>query len=161
MTKKCYALTLMQRDDLMAAYKEVYRKCWSQQEAWEKTARHPAPRYYVTPKEAYEKLRKMVRGDMSVVERLGNSKRRMYLSLYDTLLRLTEKREYNTHSLWFLCPIVVSQPAPEFFMEPNTVKDIYFKYKHYGRDFKHKDVYKKSDKDKTGAHVAVLTDASI
>lgn len=143
MTKTNYELTLMQRDDLMAAYRAVYRNCWTQKEAWKKTAEHPAPRYYVTAKEAYEKLRRMVRGDMSVVDRMGKSKRRMYYSLYKTLIRLTEKREYSTQSLWFLCPILVSQPAPEFFMEPRTVKDIYIKYKHHGRNFRHKDVYKK------------------
>lgn len=161
MTKKNYELTLMQRDDLMAAYRDVYRKCWTQQEAWRKTAEHPAPRYYVTAKEAWEKLRRMVRGDTSVVDRLGKSKRRMYYSLYDALLKLTEKREYSTHSLWFLCPILVSQPAPEFFIEPRTVKDIYIKYKRYGRDFQHKDVYKKRYKNESCADAVVHTDASI
>lgn len=161
MTKKNYELTLMQRDALMEAYKEVYRKCWSQKEAWKKTAEHPAPRYYVTAKEAYEKLRRMVRGDTSVVDRLGDTKRRMYYSLYNTLVRLTEKREYSTCSLWFLCPIVVSQPAPEFFIAPNTVKDIYIKYKRYGRDFQHKEVYKKRDKGESRTDTTMPSDVSI
>lgn len=161
MTKTNYELTLMQRDDLMSAYREVYRTCWTQAEAWRKTAKHPAPRYYVTAKEAYEKLRRMVRGDTTAVDRMSETKRRMYYSLYDTLLKLTEKREYSTHSLWFLCPVVVSQPAPEFFMAPRTVKDIYVKYKKYGRDFRHQDLYKKQHKDKDCADPIVHSNVSI
>ena len=161
MTKKNYELTLKLRDDLMAVYKDVYRKCWSQQEAWKKTAEHPAPRYYVTAKEAYEKLRHMVRGDMSAVDRLGRSKRRMYYSLFDKLEEMTQRRELVGKSLWFICPLLVAEPAPEFFVEPRTVKDIYTKYRLYGRDFKHRDVYKKRHKDKSCADAAVRADASL
>lgn len=161
MTKKNYELTLKQRDDLMAAYKEVYRKCWSQQEAWKKTAEHPAPRYYVTAKEAYEKLRKMVTGDTSVVDKLGRSKRKMYYSLFDKLQEMTQKKELIGKSLWFICPFLVTQPAPEFFVEPRTVKDIYVKYKLHGRDFRHREVYKKRHEDETSADSAECTDALI
>lgn len=161
MTKKNYELTLKQRDDLMATYKEVYKKCWSQQEAWKKTAEHPAPRYYVTAKEAYEKLRHMVRGDTSVVDRLGRSKRRMYYSLFDKLEEMTQRRNLIGKSLWFICPLLVAEPAPEFFVEPRTVKDIYIKYKLYGRNFQHKNVYKKRHKSESCADGAVRADASV
>ena len=57
MTKHNYDIAIMQREALAAVYKEVYPKCWNQGEIWEKVARHPAPRYYITAKEAYEKLR--------------------------------------------------------------------------------------------------------
>ena len=60
MTKQNYDITRMQREDLAKAYRDVYPKCWSQQEVWDKIAKHPAPRYYITAKEAYEKLRRMV-----------------------------------------------------------------------------------------------------
>ena len=60
MTKQNYDITRMQREDLAKAYRDVYPKCWSQQEVWDKIAKHPAPRYYVSAKEAYEKLRRMV-----------------------------------------------------------------------------------------------------
>lgn len=161
MTKKNYDLTLELRDDLIAAYKEVYRKCWSQKEAWKKTAEHPAPRYYVTAKEAYEKLRHMVRGDTSVVDRLGYSKRRMYYSLFNKLEEMTQRRELIGKSLWFICPLLVAEPAPEFFVKPSTVKDIYIKYKLYGRDFKHKDVYKKRHADESVHNGAVHNDVPV
>lgn len=152
MTKLNYDITRMQREDLVRAYRDVYSKCWSQHEAWCKTARHPAPRYYVTAKEAYGKLRRMVVGDFSVVDALGPTRRRLYYSLFERLQELTQRKEYIGKSLWFLCPIVVSQPAPEFFIAPRTVKDIFIKYKLYGKDFRHREVYRGRHKAEAASH---------
>lgn len=154
MTKQNYDITRMQRDALLAAYCDVcaHYRPWSQQDAYAKTAKHPAPRYYVTAKEAYEKLRRMAVGDNSVVDALGDSKRRMYYSLFERLKELTQRREYVNKSLWFLCPILVSLPAPEFFMSPRTVKDIHVKYRVYGStDFRHREVYGSGHKNKAAA----------
>lgn len=151
MTKQNYEITRMQRDALIKAYREVYGKCWSQQEAWRKTAEHAAPRYYVTAKEAYEKLRRMAVGDFSTVDALGKTRRRMYYSLFERMQELTQRKEYAGKSLWFLCPIIVSQPAPEFFIAPRTVKDIFMKCRLYGSDFRHSKVYVGRAKDEASA----------
>mgnify|MGYP000007197357 CR=1 FL=1 len=148
MTKHNYDIAIMQREALAAVYKEVYPKCWNQGEIWEKVARHPAPRYYITAKEAYEKLRRMAVGDNSIVDKLGSSKRRLYYSLFERMQELTQRREYINKSLWFLSPIIVSQPAPEFFLEPRTVKDILVKCRRYGKNFRHVEVYNNRLKNK-------------
>lgn len=148
MSKSNFDLTKQFREDLMDAYREVSARCWSQGEAWRKTAKHPAPRYYVTAKEAHEKLRRMVAGDTSVVDNMTAPRRRMYYSLFEKLQEMTQQREMIGKSLWFMCPFLVTQPAPEFFVEPRTVRYIYLNYKKHGSNFRHRDVYgKKEHKD--------------
>ncbi len=141
MTKRNFALTQQQRDDLMAAYRQVCGKCWTQREAWEKVARHPAPRYYVSAKEAHEKLRKMVVGDMSIVDSMSDNRRRMYYSLFDRLQVMSQRKEMMGKSLWFMCSFLVSLPAPEFYVSANTVKQIFTNYKRYGNNYRHTEIY--------------------
>lgn len=150
MTKNNYDITRLQREALRKAYCDVCKRSrpWSQQDAYVKTAKHPAPRYYITAKEAYEKLRRMAVGDNSIVDALGDSKRRLYYSLFERMKELSQRKEYVNKSLWFLCPILVSLPAPEFFLSPRTVKDIFVKYRLYGKDFRHREVYGSGRKSK-------------
>ena len=56
MSKRNYSIIEEMRGALMDTYRKVAPDCWSQQEAWEKTVRHPAPRYYITAKQAYQRL---------------------------------------------------------------------------------------------------------
>lgn len=148
MTKKDYDMTRQYREDLMQAYREVSEKCWSQEEAWRKTAQHPAQRYYVTAREAYDRLRRMVVGDTSVVDNMSEYRRRMYYSLYEKLQEMMQKKEVIGRSLWSICQTLVLQPAPEFFISPRTVRYIYTHYKKYGSDFRHTDVYGKKKLEK-------------
>ena len=53
MTKTNYSLTEKQREDLMKTYREVAPTCHTAKEAWAKIVSHPAPRYYVNPKQAF------------------------------------------------------------------------------------------------------------
>lgn len=132
MSKSNYDLTRQQHEDLLAAYREVCGSCWTQQEAWEKTAKHAAPRYYITPKAAYNKLSRMVQGDTSEIDSLSDNRRRLYYSLFEKLKDLSQRKDLIGKSLWFLCPILVMQPAPEFFIKSKTVKDIFIKNRLYG-----------------------------
>lgn len=143
MVKKNFDITRQYRDDLMQAYREVSAECWSQEEAWRKTAKHPAPRYYVTPGEAYDRMRRMVVGDTSQVDALSDCRRRMYYSMFEKLEEMTQRKETVGKSLWAICQTLVLQPAPEFFVTPRTVRHIYSNYKKYGSDFRHNDVYGK------------------
>lgn len=149
MTKKDFELTRQFRDDLMAAYRQVCGKCWTQREAWQKTAESPAPRYYVSAKEAHEKLRRMVVGDTSIVDAMSERRRRMYYSLFAKLQILSQKKEMIGKSLWFMCPFLVTQPAPEFFVSADTVKEIFRNYKLYGNDYRILEIRRKrADRNK-------------
>ena len=107
---------------LMDTYRKVAPDCWSQQEAWEKTVRHPAPRYYITPKQAYQRLLPMLSGDFSEVDSLKPDRRRMYYSLYNQVVEAAQRRDFHGKSLWHIIPWVVSQPAPEFFIGTESIE---------------------------------------
>lgn len=151
MTKSNFDITRKQRDDIMAAYREVAPHCWSQKEAWEKTAKHPAPRYYLSPKQAWDVLRLMVKGDRSVVDSMPYQCKARYYSLFKKLQELIQRREFIGKSLWHICQHLVCQPAPEFFVQPETVKHIFLYYKKHGNDYRytklHPEYFKKKSKD--------------
>lgn len=141
MGKSNYDITRMMREDLMAAYREVVQSCWTQKEAWEKTAKHPAPRYYLTPKQAWDEMRRMVKGDFSRVDSLPTDVKRKYYSLFSKLEQLTQKREFIGKSLFYICQHLVVQPAPEFFIKPQTVRQIFYYYKKHGSNYRYKDIH--------------------
>lgn len=143
MSRRSFDLVKKQREDLMAAYREVCTHCHSQHEAWVKTIKHQAPRYYVTPKQAHEMLSPLIRGDFSKLDKLKPHIRRMYLSMFDELQVMTQQREYIGKSLWFICQFLVTRPAPEFFITESNLRITFNACKKYGKDYHHKDVYGK------------------
>lgn len=121
------------RDDLMAVYRQVYPKCWRQRDAYRRTVKHPAPRFYVTPKQAYQKILSMLDGDYSEIRKMGPLRQKMYRDLFELVLVAAEKREFIGKSLWFIIPWVVTQPAPEFYLAEETFKKIFHEEKGWRR----------------------------
>ena len=148
MTKINFDLTTMQREDLMMAYRDVAGTCHKQEEAYRKVAEHPAKRCYVSAKQAFEKLRRMVVGDFTEVDSMKEPKRRMYYYLFGKLNELSQRKEYIGKSLYFICSFLVCEPAPEFFVTPETVRDIFCKYRKYGKEYRELDLRKKRLSDK-------------
>lgn len=122
--KKDYYISKMMQDDLIKAYNKVAPFCWSQKDAYEKTVKQPAPRYYITPKQAAQVLSPMLRGDFERVNMMQNNKRRMYYSLLEKVNELSEKRAFVGKSLRYIAEYAVIQPAPEFFMQPSNLEFI-------------------------------------
>lgn len=147
MPRRGFDLTVAMRRDLFNAYRKVYTTCHSQNEAWIKTALQPAPRFYVSPKMAYEKLRRMVRGDFSEVDAMGAGKRRMYYELFQRLDKLSQQKEFIGKSLWFITTFLVSQPAPEFYISIETVRKVINCGKKYGEYYHHKEIFGKNKLD--------------
>lgn len=121
------------REDLMAVYRQVYPKCWRQRDAYRRTVKHAAPRFYVTPKQAYQKILPMLDGDFSEIEVMAPLRRKMYMDLFDIVLATAERREFIGKSLWFIIPWVVTQPAPEFYVAEETFKKIFHEVKGWRR----------------------------
>lgn len=140
MTRRNFSLTCIMREDLLKAYREVYTSCRSQKEAYLKTVKHAAPRFYVTPKQAYDRLRLMVHGDFTEVDKLSLIRRKMYYDLFEKLNVTSQRTEYIGKSLWFICPFLVTQPADEFYLSVESFKDIFPTLKKYGKEYHHRDV---------------------
>lgn len=124
MAKNNYDISRQMQQDLMKAYIDVCPSCWSQKEAYEKTAAHPAPRYYVSPKQALQILSPMMRGDFEQVNLMHPHKQRLYHSLFEEVKKLSEQRRFEGRALSYLTQFAVLQPAPEFFIGWDRVKRI-------------------------------------
>ena len=110
--------------DLIEAYKAVAPHCWTQSEAYERMVKQPAPRYYVTPKQAYQVIAKMVKGDFEMVNMMLPLRRKMYYALYDEFVSLCEKPMFYGKSVWFIMQHAVSRPAAEFYISAERAKHI-------------------------------------
>lgn len=148
MPKRSFSLTCKMREDLMGAYREVYTKCHSQKEAYLKTVNHPAPRFYVSAKQAYEMLRAMVVGDMTKIDALAPLKRCMYMELFEKLQQLSQEKAFIGKSLWFICPFLVTLPASQFYISAQTFKDIFPSMKKYGKKYHFRDTRPKRRAEK-------------
>ena len=124
MAKQNYDITHQMHVDLIDAYKRVCGKAWSQQEAYELVVKEPAPRYYVTPKQAYQVILPMVKGDFEMVNMMLPLRRKMYYALFEEVLRLSEQRQFIGKSLWQIIQFAVIQPASEFYISAGRVSHI-------------------------------------
>ena len=114
------------KDELMRIYREVSQSgfCSNQQEAYELTITHPAPRYYVDARWAHQRLSPMLRGDRSGLEKINPLTREMYENLFDTVLRLAQNERYWGCSTYELIRNAIMQPAPRFYLTPGSAKVI-------------------------------------
>ena len=103
------------QDDLIKAYNRVAPSSWTQEEAYKKAVKEPAPRYYITPRQAAQVISPMVHGDFRKVNMMLPNKRRMYLSLFQKVVEMSEKRAFIGKSLTYIMQYAVLSPAPEFF----------------------------------------------
>jgi len=110
--------------DLIEAYKKVAPFCWTQGEAYKRMVKQPAPRYYVTAKQAYQVISRMVKGDFERVNMMLPTRRLLYYTLYDEFTALCEKPMYYNKSTWFIVQHAVARPAPQFFISPERAKHI-------------------------------------
>lgn len=122
--KNDYDISKQFQDDLIKAYNQVAPHCWSQSEAYEKAVKQPAPRYYISPRQAAQVISPMVHGDFEKVNMMLPNKRRMYYSLFQKVIELSEKRCFIGKSLLYIMQYAVAQPAPEFFVTGYSVEQV-------------------------------------
>lgn len=122
--KNDYDITRQFQDDLIKAYNSVALQCWTQEDAYRKTVKQPAPRYYVSAKQAAQIISPMVKGDFELVNMMRPNRRRMYYSLFDKVIELSEKRAFVGKPLSFIVQYAVLSPAPEFFIGYKKVHEL-------------------------------------
>ena len=124
MSKENFDISKQMQHDLIEAYKQVCPTCWSQQQAYERMVMQPAPRYYISPKQACSVISKMMRGDFEVVDVMMPLRKEMYYALFNEVIRLSEKRDFIGKSLSYIMKHAVAQPAPRFYIGPTRAKII-------------------------------------
>lgn len=122
--KNDYDITRQFQDDLIKAYNKVALSCLTQEDAYRKAVKQPAPRYYISAKQALQVISPMVQGDFSRVDTMIPNKKRMYYSLYEKVIELSEKRAFIGKSLTYIVKFAVCQPAPEFFIKGSSFRVI-------------------------------------
>lgn len=122
--KTDYHISRLFQEDIIKAYNKVAYLCFSQKEAYEKAVKQPAMRYYVTPKQAAQVISPMVRGDFSKVNKMKPNRQRLYYSLFERVVELSEKREFIGKSLAYIIEFAVVSPAPEFFVSYHLIKQM-------------------------------------
>jgi hypothetical protein len=120
--KNDYYISRQMQMDLIKAYNKVAQKSWTQMDAYMKAVKQPAPRYYVTAKQASQVISPMVRGDFSRVNSMQPNRKRMYYSLFEKVIELSEKRAFVGKSLQYILQFAVSSPAPEFFVSYHILR---------------------------------------
>lgn len=114
--KTDYSLSKQFQEDIINAYNRVAYVSWSQVEAYKKAVKQPAQRYYVTAKQAAQVISPMVRGDFSKVNAMKPNRRRLYYSLFERVVEMSERRQFCGKSLAYIMEFAVLSPAPEFFV---------------------------------------------
>lgn len=118
-------------NDIMAAYRNVNKTCdcRTQQEAYELTILQPAPRYYVSASKARAYVTPLLRGDSTELAKLQPLRRQMYQSLAETVVRLSQKRQFIGKSSSYILTFAVKEPAPRFFIGTESLRKIHRKQK--------------------------------
>lgn len=109
------------QEDLIKAYCKASANSWTMVEACNKAVKMPAPRFYISPKQAHAVISPMIKGNFDIVNMFCPRKRRMYYELFEVVNRLIEKREFIGKSLWHIMQFAVVQPASEFFIDGHSL----------------------------------------
>lgn len=112
----------------MKVYREVVADCpmgTTQTEVYNMVVQHTAPRFYIDARRAHLVISPMMRGDMSAIDRLSPLKRQMYLDLFDTVMRLTQKKGFWGKSTYFILKEAILEPAPRFYVSWKRMEQIW------------------------------------
>lgn len=114
-------------DELLKVYCKVCRdyECRTQAEAFERTVRHPASRYFVESRRAYQNIYPMLRGDFSRLEKMKPLRQEMYRSLFEVVMRLSQKRQFWGKSPYYIVKFAILEPAPRFYIGVEKMRKVF------------------------------------
>ena len=116
-------------DELMKVYCKILREfdVRTQTEAFERTVRHAASRFYIDTRRAYQNIYPMLRGDYSRLEKMKPLRQEMYKALFDVVMRLSQKRQFWGKSPYYIVKFAILEPAPRFYIDVETMRKIFRK----------------------------------
>ncbi len=114
-------------DELMKVYCKVLREfdVRTQTEAFERTVCHPASRFFIDTRRAYQNIYPMLRGDYSRLERMKPLRQEMYKALYDVVMRLSQKRQFWGKSPYYIVKFAILEPAPRFYIGVEKMRKVF------------------------------------
>ena len=117
----------MMYDELMKVYSGILRDfdVRTQAEAFERTVCHPASRFFIEPRRAYQNIYPMLRGDYSRLEKMKPLRQKMYKALFDVVMRLSQKRQFWGKSPYYIVKFAVLEPAPRFYIDVERMRKVF------------------------------------
>ncbi len=114
-------------DELMKVYCKILREfdVHTQTEAFERTVRHPASRFFIDSRRAYQNIYPMLRGDYSKLEKMKPLRQEMYRALYDVMMRLSQKRQFWGKSPHYIIKFAILEPAPRFYIGVEKMRKVF------------------------------------
>lgn len=108
-------------NDLMRAYDEYVASCEyiRMPDVYQHIVNMPSRRFWVSDIRAALVVSAIMRGD-AVLDKMWPQKKEMYLEIYRMVLQLSASNPKMSVSE--LCSIVVTQPAPKFYLTPGSAK---------------------------------------
>lgn len=112
---------------MMTVYRGVLREYdfRTQAEAFDRTVRHPASRFFIGTRRAYQNIYPMLRGDYSRLEQMKPLRQEMYKALFDVVMRLSQKRQFWGKSPYYIVSFAVLEPAPRFYIGVEKMRKIF------------------------------------
>lgn len=113
--------------DLMRVYRKECENYGGilQTEVFERTVRHPAPRFYVHAKSALRYISPMMRGDRRDIDRMKPLRRQMYEALFDVVMTLAQKERFWGMPPYTILRQAVMEPAPRFYIDATRMGQIF------------------------------------
>lgn len=107
--------------DLMRAYDEYITSCdyIRMPDVYHHIVNMPSRRFWVSDIRAALVVSAIMRGEARLDE-MWPLKKEMYLEIYKRVIELAKRNPHKSTSE--LCSIVVSQPAPKFYLTPGSAK---------------------------------------
>ncbi len=136
-----YTLRVEMIMDLMDVYDKVAPRCLTREFAYKETVKQKAKRFYVTPKQVYQRINMYIKGKPEAIESLKPLTRQMYRDIIGVILTMQKHPNYRNCSLLKLCSEAVLRPAPRFYITPRWFREILANYikgqlDEHGRDIK-------------------------
>ena len=122
MSMRDNALTKMKREALYSLYKKGLEegRFSSVSEAGEWISHQPAPCYYVSPEKAYKCIG-WIKARRSLAN-LNASQRRLARQLYENYKDYLIANPHSKRSCIDIMDELLQQPAPEFYMTPDSIR---------------------------------------
>ena len=114
-------------DELMKVYCKVLKEfdIRTQTEAFERTIQHPASRFFIETRRAYQNIYPMLRGDFSRIEKMKPLRQEMYRALFDVVMRLSQKRQFWGKSPYYIVKFAILEPAPRFYIGLEKMRKVF------------------------------------
>lgn len=144
-----YSIGIDMREDLLNCYREVAPDCIYQATAWKRTIMHPAKSFYITGKQAYQRINMYLKGKTEAFDNIRPLRRQLFYDLLKVVQEMVNDERYKDMSLRQICFTAVNKPAPRFYISSAQMGRIFSWmvrhkcYDRYGRNIQFMERYRR------------------